>query len=159
MGSLVFVTNTTSDERCVASDPSHPVEGGSANDYDYALADPCNNFDLDGRNVDVRRVNCPKGYGVVGTFSGFGGGGASLNTRNSATARAGFLRRTRTYTWRTQISVVGLNARPTTYNFAISNPDSRVSITHIEIAAKVGIVLFNSYRCVKNPSVGRRDFA
>lgn len=26
-----------------------PVEGGSANDYDYAMADPCNNLDLDGR--------------------------------------------------------------------------------------------------------------
>ena len=26
-----------------------PVEGGSANDYDYAHADPINNYDLDGR--------------------------------------------------------------------------------------------------------------
>lgn len=26
-----------------------PVEGGSANDYDYAMADPVNNLDLDGR--------------------------------------------------------------------------------------------------------------
>lgn len=29
-----------------------PVEGGSANDYDYALGDPCNNYDLDGRAVN-----------------------------------------------------------------------------------------------------------
>lgn len=29
-----------------------PVEGGSANDYDYAYGDPCNNYDLDGRNVN-----------------------------------------------------------------------------------------------------------
>jgi hypothetical protein len=27
---------------------SHPVEGGSANDYDYANGDPINNYDLDG---------------------------------------------------------------------------------------------------------------
>jgi hypothetical protein len=27
---------------------THPVEGGSANDYDYASGDPINNFDLDG---------------------------------------------------------------------------------------------------------------
>jgi len=26
-----------------------PVKGGSANDYDYAMQDPINNFDLDGR--------------------------------------------------------------------------------------------------------------
>ena len=28
-----------------------PIEGGSANDYEYALGEPCNNFDLDGRKV------------------------------------------------------------------------------------------------------------
>lgn len=27
---------------------SHPVEGGSANDYDYVSGDPVNNLDLDG---------------------------------------------------------------------------------------------------------------
>src|SRR5687767_8586828 len=27
----------------------HPVEGGSANDYDYCLADPINCYDLDGQ--------------------------------------------------------------------------------------------------------------
>ncbi len=27
---------------------THPVEGGSANDYDYAAGDPVNKFDLDG---------------------------------------------------------------------------------------------------------------
>ena len=31
-----------------------PVEGGSANDYDYANADPINQFDLDGRYADGR---------------------------------------------------------------------------------------------------------
>lgn len=30
-------------------DPSHPVEGGSANDYDYVYGDPINNLDLDGQ--------------------------------------------------------------------------------------------------------------
>ncbi len=29
-------------------DPPHPVEGGSANDYDYAMGDPLNRFDLEG---------------------------------------------------------------------------------------------------------------
>lgn len=41
-----------------------PVEGGSANDYDYVNADPCNNYDLDGKRA------CPKwlktGVGVAG---------------------------------------------------------------------------------------------
>ena len=35
-----------------------PVEGGSANDYDYALGDPVDNFDLDGLQVDCRRRRC-----------------------------------------------------------------------------------------------------
>ncbi|MGH9266767.1 MAG: hypothetical protein ACRD0D_01165 [Acidimicrobiales bacterium] len=30
-------------------DPPHPVEGGSANDYDYVEGDPVNQFDLDGQ--------------------------------------------------------------------------------------------------------------
>lgn len=34
--------------RQLASDPSVPVEGGSANDYDYCSADPVNCNDLDG---------------------------------------------------------------------------------------------------------------
>ena len=34
--------------RQLASDPFHPVEGGSANDYDYSNADPQNGWDLDG---------------------------------------------------------------------------------------------------------------
>jgi hypothetical protein len=34
--------------RQLASDPSVPVEGGSANDYDYSNADPQNGWDLDG---------------------------------------------------------------------------------------------------------------
>jgi hypothetical protein len=32
-----------------AADPFHPVEGGSANDYDYVEGDPINSLDLDGR--------------------------------------------------------------------------------------------------------------
>lgn len=28
---------------------THPVEGGSANDYEYAAGDPVNGFDLDGK--------------------------------------------------------------------------------------------------------------
>lgn len=28
---------------------AHPIEGGSANDYDYAFGDCVNNYDLDGR--------------------------------------------------------------------------------------------------------------
>lgn len=55
-----------------------PVEGGSANDYDYANADPANQFDLDGlsaggcgsnlecrRRTELRargRAQCSKGY-------------------------------------------------------------------------------------------------
>jgi hypothetical protein len=34
--------------RQLASDPFHPVEGGSANDYDYCSGDPVNCTDLDG---------------------------------------------------------------------------------------------------------------
>jgi hypothetical protein len=35
--------------RQLASDPFHPVEGGSCNDYDYVCGDPVNGLDLDGR--------------------------------------------------------------------------------------------------------------
>ena len=34
--------------RQLASDPFHPVEGGSANDYDYCSGDPVNCYDLSG---------------------------------------------------------------------------------------------------------------
>lgn len=34
--------------RTILDRPSDPIEGGSANDYDYADADPNNNFDLNG---------------------------------------------------------------------------------------------------------------
>ncbi|MGH2773498.1 MAG: PA14 domain-containing protein, partial [Actinomycetota bacterium] len=34
-----------------------PVEGGSANDYDYALQDPCGNYDMDGRWARKRMVD------------------------------------------------------------------------------------------------------
>src|SRR5687768_3237396 len=39
-----------------------PVEGGGANDYEYALGDPCNNFDLDGRAVESRQQREPRQY-------------------------------------------------------------------------------------------------
>lgn len=44
-----------------------PVEGGSANDYDYAYGDPCNNYDLDGRLV------CPKWLHSISKLMGLGG--------------------------------------------------------------------------------------
>jgi hypothetical protein len=37
--------------RQLASDPFHPVEGGSANAYDYAWGDPVNRLDLAGREA------------------------------------------------------------------------------------------------------------
>ena len=60
--------------RQLASDPSVPVEGGSANDYDYAECDPVNASDLDGNNVDTRTVNCKRGQSVVLTILSFPGG-------------------------------------------------------------------------------------
>lgn len=36
--------------RQLASDPSYPIEGGSANDYDYVDGDPVNGRDLAGTN-------------------------------------------------------------------------------------------------------------
>ncbi len=42
-----------------------PVEGGSANDYDYAAGDPVNSYDLDGTEVRGRCTTV-EGYGVVG---------------------------------------------------------------------------------------------
>lgn len=44
---------------------AHPVEGGSANDYDYAAGDPVNSYDLDGTEVRGRCTTV-EGYGVVG---------------------------------------------------------------------------------------------
>jgi hypothetical protein len=49
--------------------PIHPVEGGSANDYDYTAGDPINNYDLDGtrcltgvaRRVEEQRYNAKTG--------------------------------------------------------------------------------------------------
>jgi hypothetical protein len=35
-----------------------PIEGGSANDYDYGLGDPLNRVDLDGRCVQVWQKRC-----------------------------------------------------------------------------------------------------
>ena len=41
-------TTRTRDQGPCLHRQSHPVEGGSANDYDYANADPINQFDLTG---------------------------------------------------------------------------------------------------------------
>ncbi len=38
-----------------ASASVHPIEGGSANDYDHVVGDPVNNLDLDGRYTYSRR--------------------------------------------------------------------------------------------------------
>ena len=38
-------------------DFAHPVEGGSANDYDYANQEPCNTYDLDGRKAVSRALD------------------------------------------------------------------------------------------------------
>lgn len=49
------------------SSKSTPVEGGSANDYDYSLGDPCNNYDLDGRRARVSgkgKLPCAIGAGI-----------------------------------------------------------------------------------------------
>ena len=35
-----------------------PVEGGSANDYEYAMGDPINKFDLDGKCVQFWQKRC-----------------------------------------------------------------------------------------------------
>jgi hypothetical protein len=40
---------TTYRSRPCPNDFSHPVEGGSADDYDYVSGDPINGFDLDGK--------------------------------------------------------------------------------------------------------------
>jgi len=45
---------------------AHPVEGGSANDYDYGAGDPCNNLDLTG--TEIFDIKCKKGESVVGSF-------------------------------------------------------------------------------------------
>jgi hypothetical protein len=51
--------------RQLASDPFHPVEGGSCNDYDYTCGDPVNSHDLDGTEVRGRCTTV-EGYGGVG---------------------------------------------------------------------------------------------
>jgi len=45
------------------------VEGGSANDYDYASGDPCNNFDLDGRSHKDPQRLCRSSGGVTRAVS------------------------------------------------------------------------------------------
>ena len=35
-----------------------PIEGGSANDYDYALGDPVNGYDLDGQCAQLWKKKC-----------------------------------------------------------------------------------------------------
>ncbi len=45
-----------------------PVEGGSANDYDYAYGDPINGFDLDGQWPKFKCKWCSKAAKRVGRF-------------------------------------------------------------------------------------------
>lgn len=49
-----------------------PVEGGSANDYDYAMQDPVNVYDLDGRHAHNRFRLCRRNARKCGI--GFGSG-------------------------------------------------------------------------------------
>jgi hypothetical protein len=59
-----------------------PVEGGSANDYDYVAGDPTNNTDLNGT---YQQFACGCGGGG---FMPFGGFGVSTGLRAAATAAA-----------------------------------------------------------------------
>lgn len=43
-----------------------PIEGGGANDYDYAYGDPINNYDLDGK---LCRGRCSKAWKKVGRIA------------------------------------------------------------------------------------------
>lgn len=47
-----------------------PVEGGSANDYDYANGDCVNNYDLDGQATTVVRGNCGTAWVDVRNLGG-----------------------------------------------------------------------------------------
>lgn len=47
---------TTSRSRVCPNDSSHPVEGGSANDYDYCAGDPINCDDLGGTAIAGKNV-------------------------------------------------------------------------------------------------------
>lgn len=69
-----------------------PVEGGSANDYDYAHADPINNFDLDGRMSKKNRRRLSM---FLCAISGIGGCLAAR--RGTATA---------TFCWATCINLI-----------------------------------------------------
>ncbi|MGH6998619.1 MAG: hypothetical protein ACREEO_10495, partial [Phenylobacterium sp.] len=54
----------------IVVDPPHPVEGGSANDYDYVSGDPCNNLDLDGREMwrMIPGVRCGKALSRLAAY-------------------------------------------------------------------------------------------
>jgi hypothetical protein len=54
-----------SNYRRLASDPSVPVEGGSANDYDYMGGDPVNNFDLAGMRCWTGRIPTGRAAGLA----------------------------------------------------------------------------------------------
>ena len=54
--------------RQLASDPFHPVEGGSANDYDYCAGDPVNCNDLDGLYTTMETLASHSYLGSRGTI-------------------------------------------------------------------------------------------
>ncbi len=127
---------------------SHPVEGGSANDYDYASSDPCNYLDLTGRNIDRIHVSCPPGYGVVGVFEAFGIGTGKLKARLCGETR---YRQLDTF----KIST-GPGKRIFTYTVRPVGAPARIEDVRVE--AQFGIVNIISARCVRNPSLARGDF-
>ncbi len=51
---------------------THPVEGGSCNDYDYVCGDPVNGFDLDGRCGVFGNPFKPCGLLRIDSFDAFG---------------------------------------------------------------------------------------
>ena len=73
--------------RQLVSDPFHPVEGGSANDYDYCNGDPVNCTDLDGMAPWWRKAL--KGAAIVGGVAGTIACGATVVCGLAVGAAAG----------------------------------------------------------------------